>query len=810
MKPKLILLAFTAAILITVTQNPTTPAQTSDQDARSAYATGDFTLAAKLFAQSAKDIDPTIAALSLGNLSLCYQQLGQWDKAETAIATALTKFANLDAPSQAQLLDIQASLRFNQGDATNALAQWQQAERLSGKMGDRLQLRQAQALQQLGLHRTAIDLLLKKLNFSDPKLFAQQLQKTTADQTPALQILAESYRATDKATIATQILERGLALSPNDSSLQLTLANTIKTADRPTALKLYQAAEAAGSDRRLPALVGQFDLGSPDALSKLQTLLSKTPPSRTTIETQIHLAQTLVAQQNHKALPLLETAVSEAKKLGDPRLQSYALGLLGQLYELEGKIDRADRYTSEAITLAETVGAPEISYRWQWQMARIFKAQGKSEPAIQSYKNALQDIRSLRADLVSASPEAQFTFRDAVEPIHRELVKSLLQSGITSNLQIARDVIESLQFVELENFFREACLTATENNIETIDRNAAVIYPIILGDQLAVISSLPGEAGQPRTLKYYSTAIEPSDVFNEKIDILRGDLSQGNTSDLALPTLRELYELLMGPVEADLAARKVETLVFVLDGVLRNVPMAALYDGKSYLVEKYRIALTPGLQLLSPKPLNATKIGALVLGLDQAQSNFSALPYVKTEIQNIQKILPTQTLYNDRFTNNNFQTTVNDVSYPIVHLATHGQFANKADDTFILTWQGKLKINTLSDILKTGELTRSQPLELLVLSACETAKGDGRSALGLAGVAVRSGARSTVATLWRVNDQASAVLMGRFYEELSKIGTTKISKAEALRRAQLSVLRDPAYRQQPYFWAPYLLIGNWT
>jgi CHAT domain-containing protein len=805
MKPKLALLAFTAAALITITQTPTTPAQQPDQDARSAYESGNFTLAAERFIQAANDPNPTIAALSLGNLSLCYQQLGQWDKAESAIATALTKFPTLDAASQAQLLDIQASLLFNQGDATTALAQWQQAEKLSGEKGDRLKLRQAQALQQLGLHRKAIELLLKQLNLTDPNI--QQLQKTTIAQTPALQILAESYRATDRATIAKQILERGLALSPNDSSLQLTLANTIKPTDRPAALRLYQAAEASISDRRLQALVGQFDLAAPNALPKLQALLSQTSPSRTTIETQIHLAQTLVAQQNNAALPLLETAVSESKKLGDPRLQSYSLGLLGQFYELQGQIDRADRYTSEAITLAETVGAPEINYRWQWQMARILKAKGKLDLAIQSYKNALQDIRSLRADLVSASPEAQFTFRDAVEPIHRELVKSLLQSGTTTSLQTARDVIESLQFVELENFFREACLTATENNIENIDRNAAVIYPIILGDQLAVISSLPGET---RQLKYYTTTIKSSGDFEDEIALLRDDLSQGNTSELALPKLQELYDLLMRPLEADLAASKVETLVFVLDGVLRNVPMAALYDGKSYLVEKYRIALTPGLQLLSPKPLNATKIGALVLGLDQAQSNFAALPYVKNEVQKIREILPTQILYNDRFTNNNFQRTVNDVSYPIVHLATHGQFGNKADDTFILTWKGKLKINALSDILKTGELTRSQPLELLVLSACETAKGDGRSALGLAGVAVRSGARSTIATLWRVNDQASAVLMGRFYEELAKIEQTKISKAEALRRAQLSLLNDPAYKGQPYYWAPYLLIGNWT
>ncbi|NJM48042.1 MAG: hypothetical protein HC860_19260 [Alkalinema sp. RU_4_3] len=126
------------------------------------------------------------------------------------MATALTKFPSLEAASQAQLLDIQASLRFNQGDASNALAQWQQAEKLSGERGDRLKLRQAQALQQLGLHRKAIELLQKQLNLTDPN----QLQKTTIAQVPALQILAESYRATDRASVAKQILERGLALAP--------------------------------------------------------------------------------------------------------------------------------------------------------------------------------------------------------------------------------------------------------------------------------------------------------------------------------------------------------------------------------------------------------------------------------------------------------------------------------------------------------------------------------------------------------------------------------------------------------------------
>jgi CHAT domain-containing protein len=139
-------------------------------------------------------------------------------------------------------------------------------------------------------------------------------------------------------------------------------------------------------------------------------------------------------------------------------------------------------------------------------------------------------------------------------------------------------------------------------------------------------------------------------------------------------------------------------------------------------------------------------------------------------------------------------------------LATHGQFSSKAEETFILTWDDRINVNELSSLLETTDLRRSNPIELLVLSACETAKGDNRASLGIAGVAVRAGARSTLATLWLVNDEATAQIMVRFYQELSQ---TTVTKAEALRRAQELILQDPKYRQHPYYWAPYVLVGNW-
>jgi CHAT domain-containing protein len=115
-------------------------------------------------------------------------------------------------------------------------------------------------------------------------------------------------------------------------------------------------------------------------------------------------------------------------------------------------------------------------------------------------------------------------------------------------------------------------------------------------------------------------------------------------------------------------------------------------------------------------------------------------------------------------------------------------------------------VNELREFLQTTDRRRSTPIELLVLSACQTAKGDNRAALGIAGVAVRAGARSTLATLWSVNDEATADLMVQFYQELAN---TTVTKAEALRRAQVAILQNPKYKQHPYFWSPYVLVGNW-
>jgi len=181
---------------------------------------------------------------------------------------------------------------------------------------------------------------------------------------------------------------------------------------------------------------------------------------------------------------------------------------------------------------------------------------------------------------------------------------------------------------------------------------------------------------------------------------------------------KQIYDWLVGPAETELASKDVKTLVFVLDGVMRNLPMAAFYDGQQYLVEKYNIALTPGLNLLDPRSLRPEEFNVLMGGLTEPRQGFPALPAVDFEVQQISTQSPGSVLLNHTFTELKLQELIDEAPFPIIHLATHGQFSSNPEETFILTWNGKIKVKELEKLLKLRETADSVPIELLVLSAC--------------------------------------------------------------------------------------------
>lgn len=737
---------------------------------------------------------------------------------------------NQDAATLAKTLNAQGSLELANGQPEAALHTWQEAEKAYAQAKDEMgvlgsKINQAQALQSLGMFRRSLDIL-------------EQVQQTLKTQpnsllkATGLRSLGLVWQATGDLQQSQTILKESLAVaqalnSPSDiSAAFLSLGNTVRGLDEmPAALQYYeQAAQTATSPlEQLEAQLNQLKLlinlkqftQAQALLPSIQVNLSKLPPSRDAIYAQVNFAESLmqltdaqpnpvVANPNRQNIAqLLAKAIQDAKTLNDPRAESLALGTLGKLYKQTQQGSEARNLTQQALILSESANAADISYSLQWQLAQVLTQQGEIENAIAANQQAVDILKSLRSDLVAMNPNVRFSFQEQIEPIYRHLVSLLLQSPSQNHLKQARNVIESLQLAELENFFRLACLEAKAEQIDTViekdDRTAAVIYPIILPDRLAAIVSLPG---QP--LSYYSTKLPQAQV-EETISQLRQSLNPALSNKQRLSLSQTVYDWLIRPVDAHLSEQGIKTLVFVLDGVLRNVPMAALYDGQQYLIEKYSVALTPGLQLLEPRSLKQLRLRALTGGLSKERQGFSALSAVAQEVEQISTNIPSQVFLNEKFTSTALENKISTVPVTVVHLATHGQFSSKPEDTFLLTWDGRLNLNTLSELLKAREQKSFDPIELLVLSACQTAVGDKRAALGLAGLAVRSGVRSTLATLWSINDLSTADAMVEFYDHLIQ---TNGNRAEALRQAQLSLLNQKKY-QHPYYWAAFVLVGNW-
>ena len=249
-----------------------------------------------------------------------------------------------------------------------------------------------------------------------------------------------------------------------------------------------------------------------------------------------------------------------------------------------------------------------------------------------------------------------------------------------------------------------------------------------------------------------------------------------------------------------------QTLVFVPDGPLRTIPMAALVDGNGkFLIEKYPMAITPGLSLMPPQAIDRQNTVVLRSGLSESKQGFPELKFVPEELNRIGALYGGHDLLNDTFTARNVNSALKETPYTIVHIASHGEFRSDSKETFLLTFDNRIDLHELEMLIEPSKFA-GRPVELLMLSACQTAKGDDRAALGLAGVAVKAGARSAVATLWSVNDQASSQLVTQFYSELHD--HPEISKAEALRRAQVKLISGKTY-SHPAYWSPFLLIGNW-
>jgi CHAT domain-containing protein/Tfp pilus assembly protein PilF len=738
-------------------------------------------------------------------------------------------------PSAAQSHMDQALKSFQRGDFEQAVLSWTEAARLyeaeqKPKEQSNALIHLAQSYQALGQYKEALK------NLESSLALAEKLGDRTQTAV-ALGALGNGYIAAGPPEMALKYLNEGLRIARevNNQDLSAIILNNIGnllTAQKKysEALVAYRESVSLATARNnrsllIGALVNEatasIQMNQPrEAKPLLDRALDQIRALEASHEKAVGLINIGLAYDDLRSrlpdskdslLLLAHETLSEAGTLadsmGDRRTSSYAWGYLGKLYEDERRYQEALQLTRRATFAAQQINAPESLYRWEWQTGRLLTKLGTIDDAIGAYRRAVRTLQSIRPELSVSYGASQISFRETMGPVYFELVDLLLQraaslrdpSQVGPYLIEARETVELFKAAELRDYFRDDCVDTALSKITQLDvlaKSAVVIYPILLPDRIELLVSLP--TGLKRVLVPVG-----AETLTREVRQFRRRLEKRTTREY-LPHAQKLYDWLIRPLESDLASFPIATLVFVPDGALRTIPMAALHDGRQFLVAKYAVGITPSLNLTDPRPIKREDMKVLAVGVTEAVQGFPALPNVSAELQALHTLLGSETLVDKEFVAANLEKKLKDEQFTIVHVASHGEFGNEVDKTFLLTFDDKLSLDRLNQMVGVFRF-RDDPLELLTLSACETAAGDDRAALGLAGIAIKAGARSALATLWNINDEASVDLVVDFYRGLKD---PSISRAVALQRAQIKMLENPRY-EHPGFWSPFLLINNW-
>jgi CHAT domain-containing protein len=788
-----------------------------------AFQIGDFTRAIQHWQQAAQLYgqlsQPVAQSQALTQQAEAYQRLGFYPEAINQLATAL---ALLVKPSDNK--ELQVSILANLGYLCATLNESPTTEeetkshRQTCQKGASSYIKEGLDLAQ------GNDALMALMLINQGNISALQKQP--------LQALANYRQAAQRAERAGQVQLLSKALN-NAATI------TLELEDRDT----------TQSETFLTQTVGQLKQ-LPDSHDKVYALLS----------CGILARQLDGPTKWQRAYDFFQQARQIAHRLSDKRAESYTVGYLGEFYEATKQFPEALQLTQQAIFLAQQLEEHELLLRWYRQSGRIQKALGEIDKAITAYYHAVEHLEVVRQDLESCRQRGRSSFQESIE-VYRELVDLLLQRAavhekddksiahceplpqpptlqsqedessqeektkncevlplrgepknqVSCDLRNAQIAAERFKDAELRDYFQEECVTGVQACPITVDHQlpareqTAVIYPIVLPDRVVVLLDLPQE------LRQIPLGVKPGELTNYAKAWAR-DLSQQGESHFRAA---RLYDWLVRPLKPYLTTA-IDTLVWIPDGALRTIPFAALvYDPSlpsKFLIAKYAIATTQGLNLTDARSFSHQPRRLLLNGLSETNPdypNYPPLKHVKEEIAAIQQLYQqdSEVLLNNDFVPANLKQELLNKSYSVVFIASHAEFQNDLKNTFILTYKDRLTMDQLEDSISLGRVAEKMPITLLTLSACETAVGNERAALGLAGVAIKAGAHSVLASLWQVDDKSTALLMEKFYAILKT--ELDLPKAKVLQQAQWHLLKEHPEFAHPYYWSPFLLIGNW-
>jgi len=551
----------------------------------------------------------------------------------------------------------------------------------------------------------------------------------------------------------------------------------------------------------------QFVLRLSDSFQKGSLLLKIARLYEMVSENQMD-QRTFCIQEAHQ---LYLEAENTNQKLNDHRLASRIFFQMGGLYESTSQFKEAFTLTYQSLFYSQQTKDPLISYQNNWQLGRLYRKTGRIQKAINHYNKAIEQLVPIRKKLYQNDLTKKTAFDDTIKPVYLELSEiyfnlatdessSLSSEKYVKLMKNAWHTMDDLKSAELENIFDDPCLSHHKENHLQLDRkleSVAVIYFISFPDQPGMIIRFPNG------FKHLRLDIDTK-VFNEMIYRLRKEIPDWGLFET---DATKLYELIIAPIYNDLKKQKIETLVVASDGAIRLLPFSILFNYKEkFLIEEFSIATIPALYLTRLGAINRKSPKGLFCGITKAHTigglNFDALPRIEEELKTITQIVPGDVFMDEEFTVSNLESKINKKNYSLVHLATHGEFGSIPEKTFLLTHNSQLRMDTLEKLIKK---TKSSAIDLLVLSACQTAIGDERAAFGLAGGAVKAGAKCAIATLWSVDDYASQKIISEFYQNVYH---KKLSKAKAMQQAQLTLIEKIQY-WHPAIWSAFLVIGNW-
>ncbi len=786
---------------------------------------------------------------TLNGIAVVYHERGDYDRALDYYQQALEiRRSLLDKPGELRTLNNIGLLYENRGEYASALDNYDRALALVRE----LELpREESALlnnlggvyQQLGQYQKALDFYQDALDIARELEDRLQQGKITHNIALVSDELGDGDRAVgfyqealdirrsigDRSGIASTLNNLGLLYSKRNRSIDA-------TAHLEEALAIFQElGDRAGESRTL------------DSLATLSLSLGN----------------------NKKALEFYQRSFVIQRNIGDRAGQIITLNNLASVLEKRGEIELAILFYKESVNLTETtrqeIQALAKNLRESYtstiaqtyrhladlllQQDRVLEAQQVLDLLkIQEIDNYLQDLqgnRSSERSIDRLPPEGEIwvsyntLLEDSIaldrelnelQEIHTddrtEAQKTRIVELIESQQQMMRQFNQLIESDRVSQLLNELSRTQSLGSVEMselsdrlqdLQANAAVLYPLVLYDRLELILVTPN------SLPIHKSVPVTAAELNKTIVELR-EILQDPTSDATEPA-RQLYQWLIEPLGSALDG--VETIVYAPDNQLRYIPLAALYDGDRWLIERFRInnitaASLTNFKAQSPSNINLLA-GAFANGFYSFQIgdrsfNLSGLSHAETEVKALAETIRDTTLLVDRaFSPEATVTQMN--NYTIAHFATHAAFIpGHPADSFIMFGNGDRV--TLQDVKKDASRWSFRNLDLVVLSACETGLGglgNGEEILGFGYLMQDAGAKASIASLWAVSDGSTQVLMNAFYQSLQQ----GLSKAESLRQAQIALITGSylGAREEgtmtvnnsldhPYYWAPFILIGN--